>query len=384
MAVTAGGLPLRTGMGQTAAMKINGRPTRTIWLSSDGSGDVEILDQTRLPHAVKVVRLRTVADAVRAIAAMQVRGAPLIGVTAAYGLCLALRADPSDSALLSAGKTLIAARPTAVNLAWAVQTMTDLLTPLPASTRVEAAYAKAAQIADEDVAACAAIGEHGAEIIAEHTARKGGACVNILTHCNAGWLATVDWGSALAPIYKARDAGIDLHVWVDETRPRNQGASLTAFELGQEGIAHTLIADNTGGHLMQHGMVDLVIVGSDRTTRTGDVCNKIGTYLKALAAKDNAVPFYAALPASTLDWTLTDGVAQIPIERRGAEEVTRMTGRLPDGTVATVDIAAPGSPAANYAFDVTPARLVTGIITERGVAAASEAGLLGLYPEQPA
>ena len=369
-------------------MKINARQTRTIWLAEDGSGDVEILDQTRLPHAIEVVRLKTLDDAVRAIADMQVRGAPLIGVTAAYGVCLALREVASDQALAEAQARLLAARPTAVNLAWALNEMAAVMQNQAPAARVALAYARAAEIADEDVAACEAIGDHGLEVIRAYAARKDkgtgkdGGPVNVLTHCNAGWLATVDWGTALAPIYKAHRAGVDVHVWVDETRPRNQGASLTAFELGQEGVPHTLIADNTGGHLMQHGMVDLVIVGSDRTTRTGDVCNKIGTYLKALAAKDNGVGFYVALPASTLDWSLTDGVAQIPIEQRSADEVTRMTGRTANGEVVTVDIAAPGSPAANYAFDVTPARLVTGIITERGVAPASEAGLLGLYPER--
>jgi methylthioribose-1-phosphate isomerase len=363
-------------------MNIHGRPTRTIWLAADGSGDVEIIDQTRLPHEVVVARLRTLDDAVRAIADMQVRGAPLIGVAAAYGMCLALREDASDAGLESARTRLIAARPTAVNLAWAVGEMLAVVRNRPRDERAAAAWARAAELADEDVATCQAIGRHGAELIAAHAARKGGQRVNVLTHCNAGWLATVDWGTALAPIYTAHRAGVDLHVWVDETRPRNQGASLTAFELGQEGVAHTIIADNTGGHLMQHGEVDLCIVGSDRTTRTGDVCNKIGTYLKALAARDNGVEFYAALPVSTIDWSLTDGVAQIPIEQRSAEEVTRMTGRSAEGQVVTVDIAAPGSPAANYAFDVTPARLVTGIITERGVAAASETGLLGLYPER--
>jgi methylthioribose-1-phosphate isomerase len=363
-------------------MNIHGRPTRTIWLAADGSGDVEIIDQTRLPHEVGVARLRTLDDAVRAIADMQVRGAPLIGVAAAYGMCLALREDTSDAGLESARTRLIAARPTAVNLAWAVGEMLAVVRNRPRDERAAAAWARAAELADEDVATCQAIGRHGAELIAAHAARKGGQRVNVLTHCNAGWLATVDWGTALAPIYTAHRAGVDLHVWVDETRPRNQGASLTAFELGQEGVPHTIIADNTGGHLMQHGEVDLCIVGSDRTTRTGDVCNKIGTYLKALAARDNGVEFYAALPVSTIDWSLTDGVAQIPIEQRSAEEVTRMTGRSAEGQVVTVDIAAPGSPAANYAFDVTPARLVTGIITERGVAAASETGLLGLYPER--
>jgi len=363
-------------------MQINDRQTRTIWPAEDNSGDVEILDQTRLPHRIEIVRLRTLDDAVRAIADMQVRGAPLIGVTAAYGVCLALREDASDQALAAASARLLAARPTAVNLAWALKEMAATLQDQPVDARSAVAYARAAEMADEDVAACEAIGDHGLEVIRAYAERKGGGRVNVLTHCNAGWLATVDWGTALAPIYKAHRAGLDIHIWVDETRPRNQGASLTAFELGQESVPHTLIADNTGGHLMQHGMVDLVIVGSDRTTRTGDVCNKIGTYLKALAAKDNGVDFYAALPASTLDWTLTDGVAQIPIEQRDATEVTHITGRTPNGEMAMVEIAAPGSPAANYAFDVTPARLVTGIITERGVASASEAGLLGLYPER--
>jgi methylthioribose-1-phosphate isomerase len=363
-------------------MQIDARQTRTIWLADDGSGDVEILDQTRLPHTIEVVRLRTLDDAVRAIADMQVRGAPLIGVTAAYGVCLALREDACDQALADARAQLLAARPTAVNLAWALNEMAAAVQGQPQAARPAIAYARAAEMADDDVAACEAIGDHGLAAIRAYVERKGGDRVNILTHCNAGWLATVDWGTALAPIYKAHRAGLDIHVWVDETRPRNQGASLTAFELGQEGVPYTLIADNTGGHLMQHGMVDLVIVGSDRTTRTGDVCNKIGTYLKALAAKDNNVDFYAALPASTLDWTLTDGIAQIPIEQRGAQEVTHITGRTARGELATVEIAAPGTPAANYAFDVTPARLVTGIITERGVAEASESGLLGLYPER--
>ncbi len=362
-------------------MRIAGRPTRTIWPAADGSGDVEILDQTRLPHAVIAVRLRTLDDAVRAIADMQVRGAPLIGVAAAYGVCLGLREDASDEGLDRAHDDLLAARPTAVNLAWALKEMLAAVRNQPRRERLAVAYARAAELAEADMATCEAIGEHGARLIAEHAARKGGARVDVLTHCNAGWLATVDWGTALAPIYKAHRAGVDVHVWVDETRPRNQGASLTAFELGQEGVAHTIIADNTGGHLMQHGMVDLCIVGSDRTTRTGDVCNKIGTYLKALAAHDNGVPFYAALPSSTVDWSLSDGVAQIPIEQRSPAEVTRMTGRTGAGEVVTIDIAAPGSPAANYAFDVTPARLVSGLITERGVCAADETGLGALFPE---
>ena len=362
-------------------MNVAGAPTRTIRAASDGSGDVEILDQTRLPFEVATVRLRTLDDAVRAIAEMQVRGAPLIGVTAACGVCLGLREDASDEGLERAHDRLLAARPTAVNLAWALKEMLVAVRNRPRAERLDIAQARAAEMAEQDVASCEAIGEHGARLIAEHAARKAGGRVDVLTHCNAGWLAAVDWGTALAPIYKAHRAGVDVHVWVDETRPRNQGASLTCFELGQEGVAHTLIADNTGGHLMQHGLVDLCIVGSDRTTRTGDVCNKIGTYLKALAAHDNGVPFYAALPSSTLDWSLSDGVAQIPIEQRAAEELTRMSGRAASGEVVSIDISAPGSPAANYAFDVTPARLVSGIITERGVCAAEEAALASLFPE---
>ena len=363
-------------------MNVNGRPTRTIWPAADGSGDLEILDQARLPHEVVTVRLRTLDDAVRAIADMQVRGAPLIGVAAAYGVYLGLRDDASDEGLERAQRRLLAARPTAVNLAWALREMQAAVRNRPRAERLELARLRAGEIAEADVATSQAIGDHGAKLIAEHAARKGGGRVDVLTHCNAGWLAAVDWGTALAPVYKAHRAGVDVHVWVDETRPRNQGASLTAFELGQEGVPHTIIADNTGGHLMQHAMVDLCIVGSDRTTRTGDVCNKIGTYLKALAAHDNGVPFYAAMPSSTLDWALTDGVAQIPIEQRGPEEVTRISGRTAAGEVVSVDISAPGSPAANYAFDVTPARLVSGLITERGVCPADEPSLASLYPER--
>ncbi|QUD89957.1 S-methyl-5-thioribose-1-phosphate isomerase [Phenylobacterium montanum] len=363
-------------------MKINGAPTRTLWPAADGSGDVEIFDQTLLPHRVEVVRLKTLDHAARAIKDMQVRGAPLIGATAAYGLALVTRGDHTKADLEEAGRTLKATRPTAVNLAWAVDRMLAKVLHAPPTDRREIAYAEAAAICDEDVETCRAIGRHGLALIEAAREKKGGGRVNVLTHCNAGWLACVDWGTAIAPIYAAQQAGIDVHVWVDETRPRNQGASLTAFELGQQGVAHTIIADNTGGHLMQHGQVDLCIVGTDRTTRTGDVANKIGTYLKALAAQDNGVPFYVALPGSTIDWTLTDGIAQIPIEQRDPTELTRITGRLPDGSLAAVDIAAPGSPAANYGFDVTPARLVTGLITERGVCAASEAGLVGLYPER--
>ena len=361
-------------------MNIAGRPTRTIWPAVDGSGDVEIIDQTRLPFDVVTVRLATLGDAVRAIADMQVRGAPLIGVTAAYGVCLALREDASDEGLDQAHDRLLAARPTAVNLAWALREMQAAVRNRPRAERLEVAYARAGALAEADILACEAIGEHGAQLLADHAARKPGR-VNVLTHCNAGWLAAVDWGTALAPIYKAHRAGVELHVWVDETRPRNQGASLTAFELGQEGVAHTIIADNAGGHLMQHGEVDLCLVGSDRTTRTGDVCNKIGTYLKALAAHDNGVAFYAALPSSTVDWALDDGVAQIPIEQRGPDELTRMRGRAASGEMVSIDVAAPGSPAANYAFDVTPARLVSGLITERGVCRAEASSLAALFPE---
>jgi methylthioribose-1-phosphate isomerase len=356
---------------------IDGQPARTIWPTPDGT--VEILDQTRLPHSVETVRLASLEDAVRAIADMQVRGAPLIGVTAAYGMALAAGADPSDAALSSARARLAASRPTAVNLAWALARICGVLTDLPPAHREAAAWAEAAAMAEEDVAACRQIGEHGADLIAEAARRKGGKRVNILTHCNAGWLATVDWGTALAPIYVAQERGIDVHVWVDETRPRNQGAALTAFELGQQGIAHTIVVDNVGGHLMQHGEVDLCVVGADRVTATGDAANKIGTYLKALAAHDNGVPFFVAAPSSTIDWTLTDGVAQIPIEQRGAREVTHLWGALEDGSLGWVQVSAPGSAAANYAFDVTPARLITAIVTERGRSEASAPALRTLF-----
>ncbi|HBT40757.1 MAG TPA: S-methyl-5-thioribose-1-phosphate isomerase [Rhodospirillaceae bacterium] len=363
-------------------MNVDGTPYRTIWPADDGWA-VEIIDQTRLPFDFVTRRLENVSDAAQSIADMWVRGAPLIGATAAYGMALAMHADPSDAGLATAYDTLLATRPTAVNLRWALDEMRALLVPLSANQRAEAAYKRAADIADEDVAICSAIGDHGKPLIDEVWARHGKARpVNVLTHCNAGWLATVDWGTALAPIYKAHDAGIDVHVWVDETRPRNQGASLTAWELGQHGVPHTVIADNVGGHLMQHGQVDLCITGTDRTTASGDVCNKIGTYLKALAAHDNNVPFYVALPGPTIDWTLHDGVHEIPIEQRSPDEVTRMTGRTDGGEIATVTITPDGSPAANYAFDVTPRRLVTGLITERGVARATPEGLRGLYPEK--
>ncbi|MEC9346928.1 MAG: S-methyl-5-thioribose-1-phosphate isomerase [Pseudomonadota bacterium] len=362
-------------------MKVNGVHWRPVQAGADGRSAV-IIDQTKLPHVFETATLRTVAEAAHAIRAMLVRGAPLIGATAAFGVALGMQDDPSDAALDQTIATLAKTRPTAVNLFWALERMRAALHNKPAGDRAAVAWATAQEIADEDVAICSAIGDHGLKLIAQAAERKGGGPVNILTHCNAGWLATVDWGTALAPIYKAFDTGIDLHVWVDETRPRNQGAALTAWELGAHGVPLTVVVDNAGGHLMQHGQVDLCIVGTDRTTRTGDVCNKIGTYLKALAAHDNGVPFYVALPGPTIDWSVRDGVREIPIEERNAEEVGRMSGRLPDGEVVTVDILPHGARAGNPAFDVTPARLVTGLITERGVAPASEAGLLGLYPEQ--
>jgi len=349
-------------------MKVNGIPQRTIWSSADHSA-VEIIDQTRLPHEFVTLRLENMRDAERAIRSMQVRGAPLIGVTAAYGVALSLRHHASDAALQATCDMLAKARPTAVNLRWALERMRAWLSPLPASERAEAAWVEAGRIAEQDVEINQAIGQHGLELIrALH--QRSNKTVNILTHCNAGWLATVDWGTALAPIYAAFEAGIALHVWVDETRPRNQGASLTTWELAQHGVAHTVIVDNAGGHLMQHGRVDMVIVGCDRVTLRGDVCNKIGTYLKALAARDNGVPFYVAMPTSTLDWTLQDGVKEIPIEERGEEEVTHIVGQCDDGQVRRVRLTPQGSKAANYGFDVTPARLVTGLITERGVVAA--------------
>jgi methylthioribose-1-phosphate isomerase len=359
-------------------MKVDGKPYRTIWLGEDGT-TVQAIDQTLLPHRFVIRDFHSVEDAEKAIRTMIVRGAPLIGAAAAYGMALAMAADPSDANLERAYTVLLAARPTAVNLRWALDDLRALLAPLPPAKRREAAYRRAAEICDEDAEICRRIGENGlAEI---KRVKPRGDRLNALTHCNAGWLATVDWGTALSPIFQAHDAGIPIHVWVDETRPRNQGASLTAWELAKHGVPHTVIADNAGGHLMQHGKVDFCIVGTDRTTRRGDVCNKIGTYLKALAAHDNGVPFYVGLPYPSIDWTIADG-ASIPIEERSALEVSRMAGRTPSGEVVTIDILPEGSPAANPAFDVTPARLVTALITERGVCAASEAGLLSLYPEQ--
>ncbi|MFY9839252.1 MAG: S-methyl-5-thioribose-1-phosphate isomerase [Xanthobacteraceae bacterium] len=363
-------------------MRVDGKSMRSIWLEPDG-WSVGIIDQTALPHRLVTTRLTTLEEAAHAIRAMLIRGAPLIGATAAYGMCLALRADASDEALDRARSTLLATRPTAINLKWAIDEMVAAVRNRPRSERLPAAYRRAEEICEQDIAINTAIGRYGLPLI-EAVARrkKKSEPVNILTHCNAGWLAAVDVGTATAPIYLAHDAGIALHVFADETRPRNQGASLTAWELGRHGVPHTVIADNTGGHLMQHGMVDLVVVGTDRVTATGDVCNKIGTYLKALAARDNNVPFYVALPSPTIDFSVADGVAEIPIEQRGPEEVATMSGLTAQGRIETVCIIPDGSPVANYSFDVTPARLVTGLITERGVIAASRSALARAFPER--
>jgi methylthioribose-1-phosphate isomerase len=373
-------------------MNIDGKAWRTIGVEADGEA-IWVIDQTLLPHQFQLRVLSNLSQVAEAIRTMVVRGAPLIGVIGAYGLMLALQQDPSDAALVQAFDTLLATRPTAVNLRWALERVRDLVLALPEAQRAAAARQEADAIADEDVAMCEAIGDHGLRLFqqleAARPSERREQPFQVLTHCNAGWLATVDWGTALAPIYKAHRAGMAIHVWVDETRPRNQGASLTAFELAREGVPHTVIVDNAGGHLMQRGQVDAVIVGTDRTSRNGDVCNKIGTYLKALAAHDNGVPFYVALPSSTIDWTITDGLAEIPIEARSASEVTHIQGRLASstatgaiGSTATIDsvqLTPDGSDGFNPAFDVTPARLVTALITERGVAAASEQGLLSLY-----
>ena len=362
-------------------MKIDGRPYRSIWLDEDGH-TVVVIDQTRLPHNFETRRLRSVEEAAHAISTMVVRGAPLIGATAAYGMALALAEDPSDSNLENAITLLAGTRPTAANLRWALEDIGRRLRPLPAADRAAAAYRRAAEICDEDVAINRAIGENGLALVEEASEGRDGP-VNVLTHCNAGWLATVDWGTALAPLYMAYDKGIPVHVWVDETRPRNQGAALTAWELARHGVPHTVIVDNAGGHLMQLGMVDLCITGTDRTTSRGDVCNKIGTYLKALAASDNDVPFYVALPHPTIDWSLEDG-AETPIEQRDEDEVLTITGRDEAGQETKVALTPAGSRAANYAFDVTPARLVTALITDRGVCEASHEGLLTLFPERGA
>jgi methylthioribose-1-phosphate isomerase len=360
-------------------MKIDGKPFRTIWVDENDGWSVRIIDQTKLPWALDLARLTTVEQVAHAIRAMLVRGAPLIGATAAYGIALAMREDASNQALQAAVTMLAATRPTAINLRWALDRMARIVRARPAAERQITAYAEAAAICDEDVATNQAIGRHGVPLIEAKASQ--GRRVNILTHCNAGWLATVDWGTALAPIYMAHNQGLAVHIWVDETRPRNQGAFLTAWELAKHGVPHTVITDNAGGHLMQRGLVDMVITGTDRVARNGDVANKIGTYLKALAARDNGVPFYVALPSTTVDWSIADGLSDIPIEERAGVEVTTMTGRAMDGSIATIRIVPKNSPAANPAFDVTPARLVSGLITERGICPASEAGLRELFAE---
>ena len=365
-------------------MKVAGRHTRSIWLEPDG-WSVGVIDQTALPHRFTTVRLTTLDEAAHAIRSMQIRGAPLIGATAAYGMALALRADASDEGLERAYAALLATRPTAINLKWALDEMVAAVRNRAREDRVATAYRRAIEIADEDVAINQAIGRHGVKLIeAIAASKRPGESVNVLTHCNAGWLATVDVGTATAAIYAAHDEGLPVHVWVDETRPRNQGASLTAWELVQHGVPHTVIPDNTGGHLMQHRMVDIAIVGTDRVAANGDVCNKIGTYLKALAAKDNGVPFYVALPSPTIDFSVSDGLAEIPIEQRAPEEVATMTGRTADGRIETVQVVPDGSPVANYGFDVTPARLITGLITERGVIAANREALARAFIERAA
>lgn len=370
-------------------MNVNGTHYRTIWLKPNDPTVIQIIDQRDLPHRFTIEDIRTVDEMARAILEMHLRGAGLIGAAAGYGMYISALNAPRTSvaafmsALKSDGERLKATRPTAVNLEWAVERQMRVAEcgGETVQAKLDALLKTAGEIADEDADFCRRIGEHGFKIIEEIHRRKGGKTVNVLTHCNAGWLAFVDYGTATAPMYAAHDKGIPIHVWVDETRPRNQGGRLTAWELGQHGVPHTIIPDNTGGHLMQHGMVDMVIVGSDRTTYTGDVANKIGTYLKALAAQDNHVPFYAALPSSTIDWKMRDGVREIPIEERDVAEVKYIHG-VHEGGVKEVLITPESSPASNYGFDVTPARLVTGIITERGVCAASEKGVLGLYPER--
>lgn len=365
-------------------MKVDGIPYRTIWPAADNPGVVEIIDQRHLPHRFVIERLASVNEVAIAIREMHVRGAGLIGATAGWGMYLAAREAADVTELRAFGDQLKATRPTAVNLAWAVDRQLAALEPIAGQqARIEAARELAMTIADEDAECCRRLGQHGLELIREIAARKGGKPVNILTHCNAGWLAFVDHGSATGPIYAAFEAGLPIHVWVDETRPRNQGARLTAWELGQHGVPHTIIADNTGGHLMQHGLVDLVIVGADRVTYTGFAANKIGTYLKALAAADNGVPFYVALPSSTFDWTMQDGIREIPIEQRGNEEVKYMDGVTADGRIEEVLVTPPGSPAANYGFDVTPPRLITGLITERGIIRpANEQTIVAAFPEK--
>ncbi len=366
-------------------MKVHGEHYRTIWPDAKHPEIIKIIDQRHLPHEFIIENLKTVADYATAISEMHVRGAGLIGATAGFAIyCAALSAPENnfDPFIDEASQKILKTRPTAKNLAWAVdrQLKTIKNESNPAAKRKKS-FEVACKIADEDANFCRQIGEHGLNIIKKISEKKNGEPVNILTHCNAGWLAFVDYGSATAPIYAAHNSNIKVHVWVDETRPWLQGAKLTCWELDQEGVEHTLIADNTGGHLMQHGMVDLVITGTDRTTSTGDVANKIGTYLKALAARDNSVPFYVALPSSTFDWRIRDGVKEIPIEQRSADEINYITGLIQDNRQATISISPPETKAANYAFDVTPARLITGLITERGVSKADRKSILELYPE---
>lgn len=367
-------------------MKVDGKNYRTIWIKPDAPEVIQVIDQRRLPHEFVVLDLKTVEDFRWAIKDMIVRGAGLIGATAGYGMYVAALTAPRDhfeAFVQDAGRILIATRPTASNLAWAVNRQLLAMSLVETiSMKIEVAFQTARAIADEDAAFCRRIGEHGLKLIRDISVKKNGAPVNILTHCNAGWLAFVDYGSATAPIYAAHEAGIKVHVWVDETRPRSQGASLTAWELGQQGVPHHLIVDNVGGHLMQHGLVDMVIVGTDRTARNGDVANKIGTYLKALAAQDNGVPFYVALPSSSFDFEMDDGLRQIPIEERDEEEVRYVTGKASDGSITAVLVCPETTPAKNYGFDVTPARLVTRLICERGICAATEEGILELFTEQ--
>ncbi len=363
-------------------MKIGDKHYRSIWVGDDGHS-VHIFDQTQFPHSLEIMTLKTMTDAAVAIREMKVRGAPLIGAVGAFGLALALREEPSDRTLSSSFETLLDTRPTAVNLQYCLEAVYDAVKPVEETARAAVAYQRAQALCNEDAELCESIGRHGLSLFKKIASKKrNGEPLRVLTHCNAGWLATVDWGTALAPIYMAYDEGIPIHVWVDETRPRNQGAHLTAWELGQHGVPHSVVVDNAGGHLMQHGLVDVVIVGSDRTTAHGDVCNKIGTYLKALAARDNDIPFYVALPYTTIDWRIEDGLREIPIEERSADEVHLLKGVTRQGDSKMIRITPPESSAVNHGFDVTPARLVTGLITERGVCEASREGLRSLYPEQ--
>ena len=354
---------------------------RTIWLRPDDDAVVQIIDQRLLPHEFRIHELRTWRDGVVAIADMYVRGAPLIGATAAWSLYLAALEDPRPQAMQAAMSGLLGSRPTAVDLRWAVDRIRHVVDAGEERSLAARIRRDAEAICEESVATCRGIGEHGATLLEAISRRKDGATVNVLTHCNAGSLATINWGTATAPVYVARERGIDVHVWVDETRPRNQGSQLTAWELARNDVPYTLVVDNAGGHLMQHGMVDIVLTGTDRTTRSGDVANKIGTYLKALAAHDNDIPFYVGLPSTTIDWAARDGLREIPIEERGAEEVSHVHGMV-DGRRVAARTTAPGTPISNFAFDVTPARLVTGLITERGICEASESGLLGLFPDR--